>query len=254
MMQYLRAAIQFITILPAGKTPAYHPREMIAFFPVVGLILGLILAVFDAIALQLWPGTFVPAVLDIVLLIFLTGALHVDGLADSADGLFGHRDKETVLAIMKDSRIGVMGMTAVICALAIKFAGISGLPPAISLPRFLILLVIPGLARSAMIFGIHRLTYGRPGGGTGFDLFEKPIHLKDYWGLGLCLLLSLFIGWRGIFLIFVFFALVFGILHYYRRRMGCITGDMLGAMTEMIESFLFLVVCMGGSSFWVGLP
>jgi len=254
LMGYLRAAIQFITLLPAGRTPAYHPREMIAFFPAVGLLLGLILAVFDAIALQLWPGTFVPAVLDIVLLIFLTGALHIDGLADSADGLFGHRDKETALAIMKDSRIGVMGMTAVICGLAIKFAGISGLPPAISLPRFLILLVVPGLARSAMIFGIHWLPYGRPAGGTGFDLFENPIRLKDYWGMGLCLLLSLFLGWRGILMIIAFFAALSGILFYYRRRMGCITGDMLGAMTEVIESVLFLVVCMGGTAFLGGLP
>lgn len=246
-MQYLRAAIQFITLLPAGKTPAYHPREMIAFFPAVGLILGLILAIFDAIALQLWPGPFVPAVLDIVLLIFLTGALHIDGLADSADGLFGHRDKESVLTIMKDSRIGVMGMTAVICALAVKFAGISALPAEAGYSRFLILLVIPGFARTAMIFAIHWLPYGRPAGGTGFDLFEKPIALKDYWGLGLCLLISLFIGWRGILLIFVFFALAFGALNYYRRRMGCVTGDMLGAMTEVIESLLFLIAAVGAT-------
>ncbi|MFP4531533.1 MAG: adenosylcobinamide-GDP ribazoletransferase [Desulfobacterales bacterium] len=253
MMEYLRAAIQFITLLPAGRTPAYYPREMIAFFPAVGLLLGLILAVFDAIALQLWPGTFVPAVLDIILLIFLTGALHIDGLADSADGLFGHRDRETILAIMKDSRIGVMGMIAVICALAVKFAGISALPAHAAYSRFLILLVIPGFSRAAMIFAIHRLPYGRPGGGTGFDLFEKPIHLTDYWGLGLCLLLSLFIGWRGIFLIFVFFALVFGILYYYRRRMGCVTGDMLGAMTEATESLLFLAAALGGTGLATGL-
>ena len=244
-MQYLRAAIQFITILPGGKTPAYYPREMIAYFPAVGLILGLILAAFDAVALQLWAGGFVSAILDVILLILLTGALHVDGLADSADGLFGHRDRETVLSIMKDSRIGVMGMAAVVCALSVKFAGISAIPAQASFQRFLILLLVPGFARSAMIFGIHWLPYGRPGGGTGFDLFENPITIKDYWGLGVCLLLCLFLGWRGIWMVFAFFGLVIGILVYYRRRMGCITGDMLGAMTEVTESMLFLAAAIG---------
>jgi len=244
-MQYLRAAIQFITILPGGKTPAYYPREMIAYFPAVGLILGLILAAFDAVALQLWAGGFVAAILDVILLILLTGALHVDGLADSADGLFGHRDRETVLSIMKDSRIGVMGMVAVICGLAIKFAGISALPADTSFSRFLILLLIPGFARAGMIFGINWLPYGRPGGGTGFDLFEKPLYLKDFWGLGICLLTCLILGWRGLWIILVFFALVSGVIFYYRRRMGCITGDMLGAMTEVIESMLFLAASIG---------
>ncbi|MBS3759421.1 MAG: adenosylcobinamide-GDP ribazoletransferase [Desulfobacterales bacterium] len=246
LMKYLRAAIQFITILPAGKTAAYHPREMIAYFPVVGLILGLVLAVSDALFLQLWPGGVVPAVLDVVLLVILTGALHLDGLADSADGLLGHRDQKTVLSIMKDSRIGVMGMVAVFCALAVKFAGIAAMPLHASFQRLLILLLVPGLARSSMIFGIHLLPYGRPGGGTGFDLFEAPIHFKDFWGLGICLLLCLFLGWRGLWIILVFFGLVFGIVFYYRRRMGCITGDMLGAMTEATESLMFLLACIGG--------
>ena len=245
-MQYLRAAIQFITILPGGKTPAYHPREMIAYFPAVGLILGLILAVFDAIVLQLWPGGLIAPILDVILLVLITGALHIDGLADSADGLFGHRDRDTVLSIMKDSRIGVMGMAAVICALAIKFAGISAIPAQTSFQRFLILLLVPGLARSAMIFGIHWLPYGRPGGGTGFDLFESPITIRDYWGLLVCLMLCLFLGWRGVWVLLAFTGLVIGILYYYHRRMNCITGDMLGAMTEAIESILFLAVSIGG--------
>lgn len=243
-IQALRAAFQFITLLPAGRTAVYQPLEMIAYFPVVGLLLGLLLAVFDAGACRLWPATWVPAVLDVILLIIFTGALHLDGLADSADGLFGHRDTETVLSIMKDSRIGVMGMTAVLCGLSIKIAAISALPAEAAWTRFLVLLVVPGLARAAMIFGIKELPYGRPDGGTGFDLFDEPIGLKDFRALGLCLILTLFLGWRGLWLIFVFFALVQLILYYYRRRMGCITGDMLGAMTEATEALLFLAAAM----------
>jgi len=239
-MRSFRAAVQFITLLPAGKTPVYQPRDMIAWFPAVGLLLGLILAVFDALACRLWAGAMVPAVLDVVLMVVMTGALHIDGLADSADGLFGHRDKDTVLSIMKDSRIGVMGMAAVVCGLAVKFAGIASIPLLPAFERFFILLLVPGLARAAMIFGIRSLPYGRPAGGTGYDLFGAPLDIKRFWGLALCLLPALLLGWRGIWLILVFFALVYAILYYYRRRMGCITGDMLGAMIEVSESLLFL--------------
>ncbi len=239
-MRSFLAAIQFITLLPAGKTAVYQPRGMIAWFPAVGLFLGLLLAVFDALVCRLWPGVLVPAALDVVLLIVMTGALHIDGLADSADGLFGHRDKDTVLSIMKDSRIGVMGLAAVVCGLAIKFTAIASIPLLPAFDRFFILLLVPGLARAAMIFGIKSLPYGRPGGGTGYDLFDAPLDIKNFWGLALCLLPALLLGWRGIWLILLFFALVYAIIFYYRRRMGCITGDMLGAMTEVSESLLFL--------------
>ncbi len=243
-MQALRSAFQFITLLPAGKTAVYQPREMIAYFPVVGLILGLILAVFDAGVCRLWPGSLVPAVLDVILLIALTGALHIDGLADSADGLFGHRDTDTVLSIMKDSRIGVMGMAAVVSGLAIKIAAISAIPASAPWTRFLVLVLVPGLARASMIFGIKALPYGRPTGGTGFDLFDSPIMIKDFRALGLCLVAALLLGWRGLWIICVFFALVCSLIFYYRRRMGCITGDMLGAMTEVTESVLFLAAAI----------
>ena len=215
-------------------------------YPLAGLVVGGLAALGGLVAL--WCGLPSPlaALIALALGIVTTGAMHEDGLADSADGLLGHRDQKTVLSIMKDSRIGVMGMVAVFCALAVKFAGIAAMPLHASFQRLLILLLVPGLARSSMIFGIHLLPYGRPGGGTGFDLFEAPIHFKDFWGLGICLLLCLFLGWRGLWIILVFFGLVFGIVFYYRRRMGCITGDMLGAMTEATESLMFLLACIGG--------
>ncbi len=108
-----RTAILFITILPAGKNVAYSPMGMIKFFPIVGLILGSILVGFDLLASSLWPPLVV-SVLDVFLLILLTGAFHLDGLGDTADGMFSHRPKERVMEIMKDSRTGMMGLVAVV--------------------------------------------------------------------------------------------------------------------------------------------
>jgi adenosylcobinamide-GDP ribazoletransferase len=237
-MKKLISAIQFLTILPAGKVRKFDPKGMIPFFPVVGIILGLMLAIFDSLALKLWPEQVV-AVLDVIFLVVLTGSFHLDGLGDTADGLFGHRPKEKALAIMKDSRIGVMGLVAIVCGLAIKWCGIMGLDA----HRSLLILIIPAYARGGIIFGIKFLKYGRPEGGTGHAFFGETLKLSAFWGLLIPLTISIFLGWTGfLWLNFVFVIIIVSILLYYNRRIGCITGDMMGAMTEVLESALFLLV------------
>jgi len=236
-MKRLIAALQFLTIMPLGKSANYDPKGMVPFFPIVGLFIGCLLSIFDYVTLKFWPEP-VTAVLDVVFLVVVTAALHLDGLGDTADGLMGHRSREKALAIMKDSRIGVMGLTAVICTLAVKWGGIMYL----NADRMLLLVIVPAYSRSAMIFGIRFLPYGRPGGGTGYDLFEKPLKLSAFLGLLIPVLLSLFLGWRGVWLNVFFAVTILTILYYYKKRMGCITGDMLGAMTEVTEALLFLLV------------
>ncbi|UCE54686.1 MAG: adenosylcobinamide-GDP ribazoletransferase [Desulfobacterales bacterium] len=235
------AAIQFITILPFGKSAAFDPKKMVPFFPVVGLLLGILVAVFDQAALRLWRPP-VTALLDVILLIIMTGAFHLDGLGDTADGLWGQRTKEAALAIMKDSRMGAMGLAAIVCGLAIKWGGIVGLEA----HRSLLLIIIPAYARGGMIFGIRYLEYGRPEGGTGLDFFKEKLGISAFWGLLLPLILSLFLSWRAILLNAGFAAIIATILFYYKRRVGCITGDMLGAMAEVTESGLFLLISIGG--------
>ena len=125
-MKPLIAAIQFLTVLPLGARGTYEPRAMIGWFPIVGLLLGCVLAGFDAAAARLWTPP-AAAVLDVLLLILLTGALHLDGVGDTADGLYGRRPAEKALQIMKDSRIGAMALVTVVAVLALKWAGLAGL-------------------------------------------------------------------------------------------------------------------------------
>lgn len=234
------SAFQFLTVFRLKKEAVFLPEKMLPFFPVVGLCLGILLACFDAVIRLFWAEPMV-SLLDVLFLAWLTGALHLDGLGDTADGLYGNRPKEKALAIMKDSRIGAMGMIAIFFGLTVKWAALTGIDSG----RMIALMVVPAFARSSLLFGMRFLAYGRDDG-TGKDFFSSRIAWRSFWGLSFPLFLSLFLGGKGIGMICGFFLLTGGILLFYRRRVNCITGDMLGAMNEICEAGLFLVAAMGG--------
>lgn len=248
MKQYtadFRAAVMFLTLLPAGRDGACSPVGMIKFFPLVGLVLGTFLAGFDLLVSLFWPPGVV-AILDVILLIVFTGAFHLDGLGDAADGLFSHRSKEKALKIMKDSRIGMMGLVVVVCVLALKVAGIYAIKSLNDTSlTFMALWVVPAYSRASMIFGICFLKYGRKNTGTGLDLFENRLNIKDFTFLLLPMMLSLLSGAKGLLLMIIFFGIVIILLGFYKKKMNCITGDMLGAMTEVVEAGLFFAAGAG---------
>ncbi len=183
------------------------------------------------------------SLLDILFLAVITGAFHLDGLGDSADGLLGQRSKEKVLTIMKDSRLGTMGLVAIVFGLALKWAGIAGLDA----NRTFLLVIVPAYARGGMLFGMRFLEYGRPAGGTGVDFFSSKLEWSAFWGLTAPVVMSFCLGWTALWLNLSFFALTALLIWYYTRRLGCVTGDMLGAMAEILESGLFLLVSIGGA-------
>jgi adenosylcobinamide-GDP ribazoletransferase len=240
-MTHLRSAIRFMTVLPAGPPTGFDAVAMAPWFPVVGLLVGGLTAAADALAGRGWgPGTV--AVLDVLLLAGLTGAFHLDGLADTADGLFSHRPRERVLEIMKDSRIGSMGVVALCGVLAVKWAGIGALHD----HRALLLFLVPAYARGGILFAMRRLPYGRPEGGTGLAFFRRTPSAGAFWAVGLTGLLSLALGPAAVALNAAFALVVAGLIAFYRRQLGCITGDMLGAMIEVTEAALFLVAAIEG--------
>ena len=223
-----------------GKADTFDPPKMVPYFPLVGLLLGVLVALFDTLVTRFWAPPVV-AILDVVLLAVLTGAFHLDGLGDTADGLFSPRSRDRALEIMKDSRIGVMGLVAIVFALGIKWGGIQGLDA----HRSLLLVIIPAYARAGILFGMQLLDYGRTDG-TGLPFFKNKLNWASHWGLLIPVGLSILLGWKAIWLNLMFAVIVGTILLFYRKRMGCITGDMLGAMTEVTEAGLFLIVSTGG--------
>ena len=242
-MNALISSLQFISGLPLGKPRPFDPKAIIVGFPLAGLAIGLILALFDFLVTCIWPPP-VAAALDVILLAGITGGFHLDGLADTADGLYGQRERERKLEIMKDSRVGAMGLVAVVCALITKTVALGSVCEA----RFLALCIVPAYARGAMIFGMRFLKYARGEEGTGSAFFETAITLMDFRYLIIPVVLSLFVGWRGLLMNLFFVIVIAGLLMFYKKKLGGITGDLLGAMAEIMETALFLALCVGGAA------
>jgi adenosylcobinamide-GDP ribazoletransferase len=130
------------------------------------------------------------------------------------------RDK--ALEIMKDSRIGTMGLVAILFGLAIKWGGIASL----SYNRSIFLIIVPAYARAGILFGMRYLPYGRPDG-TGKPFFHAKLSWRRHFGgLLLPIGLSLLLGLKALWLNLAFAIIIGSILFFYRKRMGCITGDL----------------------------
>jgi adenosylcobinamide-GDP ribazoletransferase len=229
------SAIQFLTIIPLGNR-TFDPRAALPYFPVCGLGIGCLVLLVDWVTGRFWPPAVV-AFWDVLTLVVISGALHLDGLADTGDGLYGQRSAAKILTIMKDSRIGAMGMVAAVCCLAAKWIGIS----TIEIHKSLWLVLVPAYSRATVLLATKWMPYGRPDGGTGHDFFDPPLRTADFWALALIVGLSLTMGWDSLKINVGFVLIVASVLAWYRRKLGSITGDMLGALIEVTEAGLLLL-------------
>ncbi len=232
------SALFFLSTIHFPIKVDFHATRIKKYFPVVGLFLGFLVASFDAIFSRVLSSPVV-SFLDVLVLILLTGGLHLDGVGDAADGIFSGKSREKALEIMKDSRVGIMGVLAVIAVIGIKWGGIFD----ISSHRFLALCVIPAYSRTSMLFGMRFLPYCREEG-TAKNFFESKKILPTLPLFIPVLFLSLWLKDGAVVLNGVFLLFTFLILFFYKRRLGCITGDTLGAMCEIVEAILFLSLAM----------
>lgn len=243
----LLVAIGFLTRLPVPFSAFDDKRAQatsLAWYPAVGLLLGSLLLAL-AWALQALPP-LVQATLLLVAWVGLTGALHLDGLADSADAWVGglgsnwDESRERTLAIMKDPRCGPAGVVALVLLLLLKFAALASLP----VTAWPTLLLAPLLARMALVVAFIAVPYVRRGG-LGTALLDAPrpgCWLGLLAGTSLCALA----GWRGVLALAVA-ALVFGCWRRAcLRRLGGITGDTAGALVELVEAAVLLALVAAG--------
>jgi adenosylcobinamide-GDP ribazoletransferase len=230
------SALGFLTIIPMPAKAFKVDGRQILYFPLVGLLIGALLYGVDKIGV-LYATQEVRVVADVLFLAVITGALHLDGLADSADGLFSHRPKERILEIMQDSRIGVMGALAILFCLLLKMAGFAGL----NRPGYEIwLFVAPALARTGQVVGLVVMDYARPEGGKSQLFFQKKkYHLLALGVIPIALPFSISIG-TGLMVLFIFLTGTALMLWFFKRGIGGITGDTLGAQTELMESAILI--------------
>jgi len=234
-MKRFFAAIRFLTILPVPNGWSGDEKTLARstfFFPLVGLAIGLIAAAFDSAAGQALP--LLPAsVLTILILIGLSGGLHMDGLADTADGFFSARPRAKMMEIMRDSRIGVMGVLAVMFVVLLKVTLLSVI---LTSSRWVLILLMPLAGRAAAVLLMTALPYARPEGGLATLFAGSRSWLHGLWAWGLMFFLS---GWlaQGLGLAAAILALVLTALFilYNRSKIGGFTGDTLGAVCELAE-------------------
>ncbi|MDZ4184928.1 MAG: adenosylcobinamide-GDP ribazoletransferase [Desulfuromonadales bacterium] len=236
----LRQALLFLTVLPltAAAGSAQQLGRSMAYFPLVGLGLGLLLAGVHQLLLLIFPPA-VGALLVLLLLIYATGALHLDGVADTADGMYGIRDRASRLRIMKDSRVGAMGVVALLCLLLLKVVSLTAIPPAV---RWQVLIALPVVGRWMMVALAVLAPYARSEGGTG-SVFVEGVGRRELMLATLILatvLLGLFQLW-GLTLLAALILAVIAIERYFRVRLGGVTGDILGAVCEWSEALFLLL-------------
>jgi adenosylcobinamide-GDP ribazoletransferase len=238
-------AARYLTILPLpGRrhAPAGHLGRAAAWFPVVGLGLGLLLMVLDG-ALSAWFPPLLAALLTLTAWKLMTGGLHLDGLADCLDGLAG-RDRDHRLAIMRDSRIGTFGAVGLILFLMLELVALSELSPA---GRRHALLVTPAIARAAPPL-LARLWPAARETGQGMAFVAGVGRPGALLALAVAMLAALgVLGVAGLVAAAAGLAAAVAAAGFFTRRLGGLTGDVLGAAVEIAELAALLAVIA-----WVG--
>ena len=231
-------ALQFLTVLPIElKTmpSAKQNGQAILFYPFVGLLIGLILFGVSLILVKL-PILLIASII-LVLWIWLTGGLHLDGLADTADAwVGGFGDPERTLKIMKDPSCGPIGVLSLVVVCLLKFAALYVLLEQ-HLNTFLIL--VPVLGRSVPLFLFLTTAYVRDKGlGRSITDFIPKKLTWTFFVITIALLCMF--KWLGLVIFICFIAVLFYLRALFIKRIGGITGDTVGAAIELIETGLML--------------
>lgn len=253
IIQDLALSMQFLTVLSVpvpmaaslsgeegGKVAGERMARAAWTFPLAGLLLGAILAGVNRLAVWALPST-IADLLTVGALIALTGGLHMDGLADTCDGLFSRRPKERILEIMRDSRVGSFGVIGIVMDLLARFALLGALGRA----KWPALILIPVLSRWVMVLVAWLHPYARAEGGLG-KAFTEYIGAREtvLASVMAMLLAPALLGWTGLILAGVAVLLALGAGRWIAGKIGGMTGDTFGAINELAElgSLLALVL------------
>jgi adenosylcobinamide-GDP ribazoletransferase len=249
----LALALSFLTAIPvhvAAPRPGDLGRAAV-WFPVVGLVLGVVVSAAYWLLARLFPPT-VAATLTVALWAALTGGLHLDGLADCGDGLFSTASRERRLEIMRDPRLGAFGVMALVLFLLLKVSAVAALTsrpawdlhlPALSLAWRGLLpagpLVLAAVAARWLLLVAARQPSARPGGmGQDFASVLTPSTLL--FGGILPLVLIALAGPRGWLATLVALVITGLLVRVARARLGGVTGDVFGLVVEMAELTILL--------------
>jgi adenosylcobinamide-GDP ribazoletransferase len=229
----MRRALAFLTPLGGAVTP---DARTLSWFPVAGAVIGVALGAVWWGAERLWPAV-VAAAIVVAADLALTGLLHIDGLADSADGLLPQLRRERRLMVMAEPSVGAYGVAVVATVLLLRLAALATMTPEVWL--------LAGIwcgSRTVMAVAARAVPYARTEGGLGSALLGGDWRPVAAYGGAAALLLGA-VGGRGPGALAVAIGLVAGagVVALAIRRLGGFTGDVLGAAAVVTESAALLV-------------
>jgi adenosylcobinamide-GDP ribazoletransferase len=239
----LRLAASFLTILPVGGAHDAAPEAVaasFAWFPLVGFLIGAALCIEDYALAPIFPQVL-RSTLVILTLTVISGAVHLDGLADSADALGAGRDRERALTILRDSRVGSFGAIAIVFALMLKVLALAsmGRPR-----RYAALYLAPGLARWTMVAVASGLDYLRERGGGAALLAQSSRRNLTLATITAVAALLPVISLRAFAAASIAVGLTLAMRWFYRRWLGGVTGDLVGAAGELAEIAVLIAMSL----------
>ncbi|MBD9463690.1 adenosylcobinamide-GDP ribazoletransferase [Pseudomonas sp. Pdm06] len=236
-------ALQFLSSLPVRLPGMPEPAQLgrsLLFYPLVGLVFGGLLWTLDG--LLLGTPLLLHAALVLMAWVLLSGGLHLDGLADSADAwLGGFGDRERTLLIMKDPRSGPIAVVTLVVVLLLKWTALVAL---IEQEQALALLIVPMLGRGALL-GLFLTTPYVRAGGLGQALADHLPRRSGWQVLSACALgCLLLLGWAGLWTLVVATLVFIGLRRMMLRRLQGCTGDTAGALLELLETAVLVALAL----------
>jgi len=243
-MKRILLAITFLTRLPLPSPKKVSPEDIgksTPFFPIVGFILGGILVGINYFCLYFWNPLVTNTILVLSMIAF-TGGLHLDGLMDTCDGIFSNKDRERTLEIMRDSRVGSMGVLAGICLLLSKIVFLNSISPGMKIP---VLLTFPVLGRWGMVFAVSLYPYARSTSGLGALFVEYAKHYYVLIATIMVLIITIpLLLWKALPAFAVIFFATWMMSRQLSKSLGGLTGDTYGAICEIMETLSLAVLSM----------
>lgn len=237
-MQRFIATLQFLTRITIIKNPEYDKdfKKGIIYFPLVGLVLGAILAGIYKGIINFLPST-ATSIFVMAIYIVLTGGFHLDGLGDTFDGFYSSRTKEEILVIMKDSRLGSNGVIVIIFSLLIKTFTLASFTED---KAFLALLLMPMMGRLASVYGSYKIPYAREKG-LG-HIYIDAITTKEVVYATFIAVIITFVDINSLPFIIVVGLFSMAFKSHSKNMINGMTGDTLGALCELTEIIYLLYI------------
>lgn len=238
-MRRFLIALQFLTIIPVKIKSEIEGKDFgasLLYFPIVGLIIGLLLSL-GTVSLFFLP-TLVRAAAILIISIFITGGIHLDGFVDTCDGFYGNKPVEKVLEIMRESRIGAMGAIGIVSLLLLKFSMMASLQEAY---LWKTLIVMSVFSRWSQCFACNTARYARQAGKAKYFVEhsrKRDLFIGGIFTLALSLLLM---RSKGFILFFLSIIPVYLFIRCIKSKVGGMTGDTIGAVNEIAEVCVLLL-------------